>query len=110
MSPDAALQIVELTVWEGVTIRISYDPDWSSLSDLLGPKHQIAHIVLEVLDPVGAPIPVTDTGYRSHFARPQEVAAAGGPVPFVRSWLDCEARWPAWQRTLAAWRQLDLFG
>ena len=99
---------VETLVWEGLTIEVRYDPDWSSLSDL-GADRQVAHIELEVIDPAGAPLPVTETGYRSHFTRPAAVDQIGGPLAFVRAWIEEEARKPAWRRADAARRQLDLF-
>ncbi len=50
MSPDPAPHVVESLEWQGVTIRMSYDPDWGGLSEL-GLKHQVTHVVLEVLEP-----------------------------------------------------------
>ena len=106
MTPDT--EIIEQLVWNGVTIELSYDPDWGGMS-AMGPAHRIEHLVLRVLEPVGAPLPVTETGYRSQFLRPHEVDEAGGLAPFVRAWLDAEAQRPMWRRVQAAWRQLDLF-
>ncbi len=57
-----------------------------------------------------APLPVTETGYRSHFIQVGLVEATGGPAAYVRRWLDEEARRPVWRRVEAAWRLLDLFG
>ena len=109
MTPESSVQIVETLVWNGRTVEVRYDPDWSSLSDL-GPDRQVAHLELQVTEPPSAPLPVTDTGYRSHFVMAGVVEDAGGPVVFVRAWLDEEARKPVWRRVETAWRQLDLFG
>ncbi len=108
MSLERSPETIETLEWEGVTVQISYDPDWSGLSEM-GPTHHIAHIALDVLEPKGAPLPVTETGYRSHFVRPHDVEQAGGVIAFVRYWLETEARSPAWRRVEAKWRQLDLF-
>lgn len=49
-------------------------------------------------------LPVTETGYRSHFIPVGSVAQEGGPVAFVTAWLDFEA-----ERTLWRGAQLSLF-
>jgi hypothetical protein len=87
-------------VWRGVLIGIQYEP---------GGFAYYAHLELRVIAPVGAPIPVTNTGYRSHHLHPKPVKSAGGPVAYVRKWLDHESRSPAYRRALDRWRQLDLF-
>lgn len=95
------------TVWNGVTITISYEPRWLSLADDYG--LDTAHLEIEAVAPERAPLPITETGYRSHFTTAHAVAAMGGPVALVRTWLDEEAASPAWQRQAAAARQLTLF-
>ena len=56
-----------------------------------------------------APLPVTETGYLSHFVLLGVVEDAGGPGAYVNRWLDAEAQKPIWRRVEGAWRQLDLF-
>lgn len=94
-------------VWNGVTIAISYEPRWLSLDDGYG--LDTAHLEIEAIAPARAPLPITETGYRSHFTTAHAVAAMGGPVALVRTWLDEEAASPAWRRQEAAARQLTLF-
>ena len=65
------------------------------------------HLEITVKSPTGAPIPITDTGYRSHFIANDELAAAGGAVAFVTTWLDQEARTKAWAKTEREWRQFS---
>lgn len=55
------------------------------------------------------PLPVTETGYRSHFTSREAVEAEGGPVAYARKWLDCEAMSDAWKAREAAARQMSLF-
>jgi hypothetical protein len=87
--------------WQGFTMTIRYDP--ASFAD-----H--AHIQLQVIAPErNAPLPVTETGYRSHFVRPEVVEAAGGPTAYVRVWLEEASRSPSWRARLNQWRQLSLF-
>jgi hypothetical protein len=90
-----------ILVWDGVTLHVSYNPHWL--------KTKTAHLEINVVQPEGAPLPVTDTGYRSHFLNSGIVEEAGGPLPYVQAWLDREARNPAYRRAIERWRQLDLF-
>jgi hypothetical protein len=94
--------------WENITIEVRYDPDWSpSYRDIYG--YPLAHLEIESIDPAKAPLPMTETGYRSWFGAPADVDAEGGPVAFVCAWLDHEARSPAWQEAQTERRQLTLF-
>jgi len=52
----------------------------------------------------GTPLPVTETGYRSHFMGKGNVAQHGGAVAFVTAWLDHEADRTGWRGA-----QLSLF-
>ncbi|MCF8710247.1 hypothetical protein [Rhizorhapis sp. SPR117] len=92
-------------VWRGVTIEIRYEERWLGTE---GP-FSTAHLELHVLSPDKAPLPVTDTGYRSHFIAASVIAEAGGPVAFVQAWLDHEAETKAWKEKEAAARQMTLF-
>ena len=87
-------------IWRGVTIAVSYEPESFA-------SH--AHLELRVLAPEGIPIPVTETGYRSHFLPRGHVEDAGGPVAYVQQWLERELGNPTYKRALARWRQMELF-
>ena len=89
--------------WEGIALSISWCPAW------LGQEraYSIAH--LEIIADDRAVLPVTETGYRSHFVLREEVEALGGPVAYARAWLDQAARSPAWAAHMATSRQLSLF-
>ena len=89
--------------WGDVSLEVSYERNW------MGVKDGIAHLEIRVLGPKGAIIPVTDTGYRSHFLSSVYVESAGGPVPYVRAWLDAEAATTSWKKREMASRQLSLF-
>ena len=92
--------IITQFVWEGVRVEISYkkhhhgDPDFD-------------HIELRVER--GRIIPVTETGYRSHFLQTAFVEVYDGPEGYVRAWLDNEAQSPDWRKRAEAARQLSLF-
>jgi hypothetical protein len=104
---SAAYQIHRLQ-WDGITIEVRYDPDWSpSYRDVYG--YPLAHLEIEAVKPAKSPLPMTETGYRSHFGSADDVAAEGGPVAFVRAWLEHAAQSPAWKAAQEARRQLTLF-
>lgn len=97
--------ITEALVWEGVTLSIAYESSWLAMSDDYGP----AHLEVHVIEPERAPLPITETGYRSHFLARGLVEEAGGPVAYVRAWLDEAAREPEWKQAQGRRAQLSLF-
>lgn len=80
-------------IWRGVRIEITSTPDVFGMAD---------HIELRAEG--RAPLPVTETGYRSHFMAKGTVADHGGAVGFVVTWLDHEAACQSWRGA-----QLSLF-
>lgn len=79
--------------WRGIRIEISFTPEKFGV---------IEHI--ELHSESRLPLPVTETGYRSHFIPIGSVAQEGGPVAYVTAWLDFEA-----ERTRWSGAQLILF-
>lgn len=84
-----------------ITIRITHARDYLSSGN--------DHLEIESRRPKKAPLPITETGYRSHFLAPLELMNAGGPVTFVTAWLDTEAKGKAWSKAVNAKSQGDLF-
>lgn len=82
-----------IITWRCVEIEITYTPDKFGMVD---------HIELRTENK--APLPVTETGYRSHFIDKGAVAHHGGAVAFVTAWLDYEAEHKGWSNA-----QLSLF-
>lgn len=94
--------------WNGIRIEVRYCPNWLGFYERLY-GHPLAHLEIESVEPERVPLPLTETGYRSHFTRPDIIDDAGGPAAFVRAWLDDNAkdpRWIAWQEER---NQLSLF-
>lgn len=89
-------------IWQGIEIEVVYAPvKWGGV---------IAHLEVQSIQPPRAPLPITETGYRSHFHPCGTVEANGGDVVAqVIAWLDEEAAKPRWQRYLEASRQGELF-
>lgn len=86
---------------KAVTLRITHARDYLSSGN--------DHLEIESLRPKKEPLPVTETGYRSHFMPPLELMNAGGPVTFVTAWLDQEATGKAWSKAVTVKAQGDLF-
>ena len=93
--------------WNGIHLAVSWEPRWLNLDDDYG--LDTAHLQIEAVEPERAMLPITETGYRSHFTTAEAVTAMGGPVAFVLAWLDEEAATPAWRAQEAAARQFALF-
>jgi hypothetical protein len=87
-------------IWCGIRIEINYDPAWMSANN---PAETVAHLRIRSVRPQGAKLPVTETGYRSHHTSAAEIDAAGGPVAFVRGWLEAT-------KGASDWAQFELFG
>ena len=93
--------------WQGVRLEIRYVADYSPVYRARF-GYALAHLDLRAIEPAQAPLPVTETGYRSLFTRADLVDAEGGPSGFVQAWLDHEALSPSWIASRASHRQLSL--
>ena len=87
--------------WQGIDIEATYTPrKWSV----------IAHLGIRSIVPAGAALPITSTGYRSHFHPIGTVEANGGDVVAqVTAWLDEEALRAEWQAHVNRSKQGELF-
>ncbi len=86
---------------EDVRIRITHARDYLSSGN--------DHIEVESMAPKKAPLPITETGYRSHFLSPLDLINAGGAVTFVEAWLAAECKGKSWTKSATAAAQGDLF-
>lgn len=94
--------------WQGITVEIVYEPNWLNIAnrDCDLPS---AHLDIRSIKPERAPLPITETGYRSHFLHPGEIDLLGGPVAYVQTWLDEMAESREWQDYQERSRQFSLF-
>ncbi|WP_295638758.1 hypothetical protein [Novosphingobium sp.] len=93
-------QIFHLT-WQGVEVQVTFTPRYCGFME---------HLAIESIAPERAPLPITGTGYLSHFMPPGTITAHGGDVfAQVRAWLDEEAANLDWQARVDASRQGELF-
>ena len=87
-------------IWEGISIALSHHKQRFG-----GPFDHLEVKADERL-------PITETGYRSHFIHPEELALWASPEAFVLDWLNDAARRPDWQQyrqELLQPQQLSLF-
>ncbi|MBI1262751.1 MAG: hypothetical protein GC184_13615 [Rhizobiales bacterium] len=97
--------IIETIDWQGIALSVAYEPNWLSMEG----EYTVAHLQIEAVAPERAPLPITETGYRSHFLSPEEITEAGGAVAYARAWLDYAAQSPEWRKHMEAARQMSLF-
>ncbi len=106
METQRTIQI-ETLQWEGITIEVSYEAEW--LGFRRGSAMAMAHLQVRSVAPQRAPLPITETGYRSHFVHPDEVNEFGRPVAYVEAWLNSMARSAHWLSYITQAKQLSLF-
>jgi len=93
-------------VWREIVVEIRHCPSWfSSPDDDFVTQH------IEIRSQDKRLLPITETGYRSHFMNGAEALAEfdHDPVVFVLWWLDEAAKEPIWTRKEEEDRQGSLF-
>lgn len=93
------------THWHGIEIEIRWCPEYMVYDD----KTRVAHLEVESISPKRAPLPITETGYRSHFTSTSDVDIFVTPEDYVEAWLDDASRSREWQTLEQTGRQLSLF-
>jgi hypothetical protein len=90
---------VRTFVWRGISIELRHELKYATMGDL-------HHLQVLAVAPDRAPLPITETGYLSHFyyGEPAEDTVAA-----VTEWLDEEAAKPEWRQKEASAKQLNLF-
>lgn len=76
--------------WRGIALDVTFTP-----------KRFAGHDHIEIRAEGPAVLPVTDTGYRSHFLPHGIIEGAGGVVAFVTTWLDAAAKERRWSGQLS---------
>lgn len=90
--------ITTMLIWNGIKIMVTHTPNRFGETD---------HIELHAED--RQRLPVTETGYRSHFCHESQIEPYGSALNFVQAWLDHEAMKPEWRAYVEASQQLSLF-
>jgi hypothetical protein len=68
-------------IWRGIEIEVRHEQNWLDTD--------FDHIEVEATP--RTPLPFTETGYRSHFMRAEELSRYESPSAFVLAWLNAEA-------------------
>ena len=93
--------------WQGYTIEVSF---WEKKHKLYGYEDAyMSHLEIRCLEPVKAPLPMTESGYRSHHAPPEHILEYGSAKDYVLAWLEHEAKTDTWKQREAAAKQFSLF-
>lgn len=87
--------------WRSIKLEANYEPTgWEPM----------AHLEIKSIAPERAPLPITETGYKSHLFPIGAIEGAGQTVETaVRQWLDEEAQSKAWKDREIKSRQGCLF-
>jgi hypothetical protein len=83
--------------WRGHRIEIAYDA-----ASFAGYAH------LQIRSKHARPLPISETGYRSHFTHRLDVEHYGSPTAYVEAWLNVMAETKAWKRAEREGVQLSL--
>lgn len=83
--------------WRGILISITFEK-----------QRFVDHIQVETLEPSRAPLPITATGYRSHFIAKHAIEDGAAAADYVETWLNHEARHRGWVEQEASIRQYAL--
>jgi hypothetical protein len=83
--------------WRGLLVGVRFER-----------QRWVDHLVIETIDPARAPLPVTETGFRSSFMN-QGVIGDSSPDDFVLAWLDHAATDRRWPKRETAIRQYAMF-
>ena len=102
MNTDYEIQKI---TWDDIEIEVRWSPDYLSFDS----GTYLGHLELESLSPKKHPLPMTRTGYRSHFIHPDEIAEYGGVLNFVEDWIKAESKSNEWLERKAAFNQMALF-
>ena len=92
---------VQRLAWQGITCRLRETRN-----------HRLegwTRLVLEVLAPHNAEVPLGDGSRFVHELDALELSARGGAAAFIAAWLDRAAQTKRWRRRRLARQQLDLF-
>lgn len=90
--------------WNGIEIEVRWSPDYLDYGD----DTRIGHLEVESIAPEREPLPITETGYRSHFTPLSALSEYESPREFVEQWLVDAAKTDAWRKADLRRRQLSL--
>lgn len=94
--------------WDNIEIEIVHSPSYiRSFERVYG--HSMDHLQVKSVDPERAPLPITETGYKSIWIIGPRLEEFGGPEQYIRDYLTHEAKSPDWLARKASADQYSLF-
>ena len=82
-------------IWNDIHIEIIYTPSlYKSYEEVYG--YPLSHLEIKSTLPCNAPLPITETGYKSEYFNVTETEDFTNPINYVRSWLDEASESPEW--------------
>lgn len=97
------IQIIKKS-WNGINLEIHYAPIYFKH----GNDFCISH--LDIYSENKRPLPITETGYRSHFFHPNELEEYADIWAYVLAWIEHEAKTNSdWKLIEQNSKQLSLF-
>ncbi len=94
--------------WQHVVFRVRHTPDYI----ITGTDHLELIVIAPSCradDKTREPLPITKTGYLSHFTYDRAIPDAKAALTFFLEWINREAKTKRWQKADNNRRQLDLF-
>ena len=83
--------------WQGIAITITHRKGW--------PINDFNHIEVKA----DQRLPMTETGYKSHFMPNEALAEYDGVIDFVTQWLEATCQSKEWLAHVESLRQPSLF-
>lgn len=98
---------IEIIEWCNYQIKVMYAYDPMRMAEYY--DEPMSHIQIVTIEPERAALPITDTGYKSHFIPESNIAKYGSAKDYVLAWLNEAATSPAWIKAEEERRQYSLF-
>lgn len=89
--------ITQQIEWQGITITITHRKAW--------PINNFSHIEVKA----DQRLPMTETGYKSHFMPSEALSEYDGVIDFVIQWLNATCQSKEWLAHMESLRQPNLF-
>ncbi|ATG41934.1 hypothetical protein [Phaeobacter piscinae] len=84
-------------IWQDYVIDIRHVSAWHNCP--------IDHLEIKTASPKGAALPITETGYRSHFLWESNIIDAGGATAYVEAWFEEASQTHEWKAHVEVSRQ-----
>ncbi|NCN84215.1 MAG: hypothetical protein GW808_05655 [Sphingomonadales bacterium] len=95
---------IQKITWDGIEIEVRWASNWMDFDD----GTSVGHLEIQSVSPQKHPLPMTETGYRSHFIHADEINQFGGALNYIESWLAAESKSNKWLERKAVFSQLAL--